>query len=273
MAIPLNGDRNTTDKSKDTTTGKPQRVVSPADDNRSQYRVGKNAGTPLEGTLTCGDGKEATGECLDLSIAGAAIAVPRTKELDIREGSKVRIRVMHLGRPKGIETQAEVVSVSMVGTLVRYGLKFTDVADVVRQTDSFFARWFNRRQSTRVMPDFSTKITATVQWSSGSLQTRVYDISTGGLGLLAPVDKVEGLTEKAMVEVTLSLPDLAQPVACRARITAMKAFKKNVLIGLQYEKNGGIERYLTALQRYVQDRQASIARFNEAMSQLPKRAG
>jgi hypothetical protein len=44
-------------------------------------------------------------------------------------------------------------------------------------------------------------------------------------------------------------------------------------VGLEFEPGGGIERYAAAVQRYVEERQRNIARFNEAMSQSPRKTG
>ncbi len=268
MSIPLN------DQPKPNPTETPRaRSLSGGRESRRQYRVHKQAGVPLEATILTDDGRKAIGECSDLSVGGAGVLVPQTKNLDIPEGTKVRLRIQHRSRPKFVEAGAEIVSVVHVGTTVRYGLRFENIAEVVHQMDSFYARWFNRRRSTRVMPDFATKITASVRWSDGELSARIHDISMGGIGILATLEQVATLTDKTRVEVSLTLPGTPLPIACRARIVGMRAFTKNVLVGLEFEPNGGIERYVAGLQRYVDDRQKNIAKFNEAMAQQPKRAG
>jgi c-di-GMP-binding flagellar brake protein YcgR len=122
------------------------------------------------------------------------------------------------------------------------------------------------------MPDFTTKVAGTVKWSDGELSARVHDISMGGVGVLATLEQVAPLKVKSRVEVSLTLPNSPLPIVCRARIVGMKAFTKNVLVGLEFEQNGGIERYAVGLQRYVDERQAQITQFNHAASQAPKRA-
>jgi len=241
-------------------------------DSRRQYRVHKQAGAHLEATIVTADGRKAIGECADLSVGGAGVAVPQTKNLDIPEGTKVRLLVQHRSRARGVEAAAEIVSIAHVGTTVRYGLRFESIAEVVQQMDSFYARWFNRRRSTRVMPDFTTKVTSSVRWSDGELSARVHDISMGGVGILATLEQVATLKEKSRVELSLTLPGTPLPIVCRARVVGMKSFTKNVLVGLEFEPNGGIERYAAGLQRYVDERQRNIAKFNEAMAQQPKRA-
>ncbi len=268
MAIPLN------DPSKPNLSNSPRaRQIAGGRDSRAQYRVHKGSAAQLEATIVCDDGRQAVGECMDLSVGGVGVSVPLTKELNIVEGARVKVRVQHLSRPNTIVAAAEVVTISNVATTVRYGIRFVSVSEVVQQIDSFYARWFNRRRSARVMPDFATKVNATVRWADGDLEARVHDVSMGGVGILADSHQVAGLKAKDRVELTLSLPGMALPIACRARIIAIKTFTKNVLVGLEFEANGGIERFAAGLQRYVDERQRSIAQFNEAIAQQARRAG
>jgi len=268
MAIPLN------DPSKLTNAELLRaRARQGTRDGRGAYRVPKQPGANVEVGILCEDGRKATGECVDVSIGGAGVSLPRTKDLELIEGTKVRVRVQHMSRARGIEANAEVVTVAQTGASVRYGLRFVDVNEVIQQVDSFYARWFNRRRNVRVMPDFTTKVSGTVKWSDGELSARVHDISMGGVGVLATLDQVKPLKIKSRVEIALTLPNSPLPIVCRARIVGMKAFTKNVLVGLEFEPNGGIERYAVGLQRYVDERQAQITQFNHASSQTPKRAG
>jgi len=268
MSIPLN------DSTNPTSSGSPRsRSLAGGREGRQQYRTQKHSGVQLEATIQCADGRKVLGDCVDVSVGGAGILVPQSKNIDIPEGSKVRIRIQHVGRASYIESDAVVVTVSNVGSLVRYGMRFASVAEIVQQVDSFYARWFNRRRSARVMPDFTTKVSSSIRWSDGELQARVHDLSMGGIGILATLEQVAGLKLGTRVELSLALPGSAIPIACRARVVGVKTFTKNVLVGLEFEANGGIERYAAGLQRYIDDRQRNIAKFNEAMTQQPKRVG
>ncbi len=267
MAIPLN------DPSKPSSPESPRaRSFATGRDNRRQYRVHKGNATQLEATIICPDGRQATGECMDLSVGGVGVSVTHVKGFDVVEGTRVRLRVQYLGRPKFIEADAEIVTISNVGHAVRYGFRFVSVSEVVQQIDPFYARWFNRRRSARVMPDFTTKISATVRWSDGEFVANVHDVSTGGLGILTTADEALGLQPKSRVELSFTLPGNPMPVACRAKIVGVKSFTKNMLVGIEFEPNGGIERHAAAMQRYVDDRQRSIAQYNEAIAQQAKRA-
>lgn len=270
MAIPLNDQpKPNTNPSE---TPRPRNARTGGRETREQYRAQKSAGVQLEATIQSADGKKVVGDCADVSVGGAGVLVPQSKSIGIVEGAKVRVSIQHVGRAKAIESDAIVVTVSNVGSLVRYGLRFASVAKIVEQVDSFYARWFNRRRSARVMPDFTTKISTSLRWSDGELQARVHDVSMGGVGILCTLDQVTGLKSGTRVELSMSLPGTPVPIACRARIVGIKTFTKNVLVGLEFEPNGGIERYAAGLQRYIDERQRSIARFNEAMTQQPKRA-
>ena len=269
MGIPLN-DNTTTPKSAESARA---RSVSGGRDARKQYRVNKHTGGQMQVVLHVDGKPRATGECADLSIGGVGVSLPRTKDPELVEGTQLRVTIQHLGRAKGIDAAAEIVTVAQVGQGVRYGLRFLNVAEVVQQVDSFYARWFNRRRHVRVMPDFATKLSGDVKWSDGELSARIHDLSMGGVGILATLDQVAALKDKSRVEIALTLPGTPLPITCRAKVVGMKSFTKNVLIGLEFEPNGGIERYTAALQRYIDERQRSIAKFNEAMAQMPKRAG
>lgn len=268
MAIPLNDQPKPTPSE----TSRPRNLAG-GRDGRSEYRAVKHPGVQLEATIHLPDGRKVLGDCVDVSVGGAGIVVPQAKAIEIVEGAKVRVVIQHVGRAKGIESEAVVVTVSNVGSLVRYGMRFVSVAKIVQQVDSFYARWFNRRRSARVMPDFTTKVSSSVRWSDGELSARVHDISMGGIGILATQEQVAGLTQGTRVELSLGLPGSAVPIACRARVVGVKTFTKNVLVGLEFEANGGIERYAAGLQRYIDDRQRNIAKFNEVAAQQPKRAG
>lgn len=266
MAIPIDDSKPTPNQAART------RAKKELHDAREQYRVHKQPTASLEVTVTCDDGRSVMGECLDLAVGGAGVAIPQSKSLEIVEGTKVQVRVQHRGRAKGIDAAAEVVTISNVGGTVRYGLRFTNIAKVVEQIDSFYARWFNRRRSARVMPDFTTKVSSAIRWSDGELQARIHDISMGGVGVLTTLDQVATLRLKTTVELALTLPGAPLPIVCRARVVGLKTFTKNVLVGLEFEPNGGIERYAAGLQKYIEERQRAIAKFNDAMSQSPKRA-
>lgn len=266
MAIPIDDSKPTPSEATRNRARKELR------DAREQYRVHKQPTTSLEVTVTTADGRSAVGECIDLAVGGAGVAIARAKSLEIVEGAKVKVRVQHTGRAKGVEADAEVVTISNVGGTVRYGLRFTNIAKVVEQIDSFYARWFNRRRSARVMPDFTQKVSSAIRWSEGELQARIHDISMGGVGVLTTLDQITSLRLKTTVELALTLPGTPLPIVCRARVVGLKTFTKNVLVGLEFEPNGGIERYAAGLQRYIEERQRAIAKFNDAMSQSPKRA-
>lgn len=269
MAIPLN-DPN----SQPNLSNSPRaRRVAGGRDSRAQYRVHKGNAAQLEATMICEDGRQAVGECMDLSVGGVGVSVPLTKELNIVEGSRIKLRVQHLSRPNAITAAAEVITISNVGTSVRYGIRFVSVSEVVQQIDSFYARWFNRRRSARVMPDFATKVNATVRWADGDMEARVHDVSMGGVGILVDSDQVLGLKAKDRVELSIPIPGMALPIACRAKVVGIKTFTKNVLVGLEFEPNGGIERFAAGLQRYLDERQRSIALYNEAIAQQGRRAG
>lgn len=267
MAIPLND----VPKPNPSETPRP-RSLAGGRDGRGQYRAQKHPGVQLEAVIECADGRKAVGECADVSVGGAGILVTQAKSLGLIEGAKIKIRIQHVGRAKAVESDAQVISVSNVGQMVRYGVRFDSVAKIVQQVDSFYARWFNRRRSVRVMPDFTSKISSSIRWSDGELQARIHDISSGGIGILTTLEAVAGLKPNTRVELSLTLPNTPLPIACRARVAGIKSFTKNVLVGLEFEPNGGIERYAAALQRYLDERQREIAKFNEAMSQQPKRA-
>lgn len=249
------------------------RARSGSRDNRSQYRVHKQGSAQLEATILCEDGSFAVGECTDLSVGGVGVSLPQSKELTVVEGARIKVRVQYVGRPKYIEAAAEIVTISNIATVVRYGLRFVSVSEVVKQIDPFYARWFNRRRSARVMPDFATKMTTTVRWSDGDFEGKLHDISMGGVGVLATNEQISGLNVNGRVELSVTLPGTPLPIVCRAKIVSMKTFTKNVLVGLSFEANGGIERYAAGLQRYIDERQRCIAQYNEAIAQQPKRAG
>ena len=144
MAIPRN------DVPKPNPSEKPRaRNLANGRDGREQYRAQKPAGVQLEAVIECADGRKAVGECADVSVGGAGILVPQSKSLDLVEGAKIRVRIQHVGRAKAVESEAQIVTVSIIGSTIRYGVRFTSVAAIVKQVDSFYARWFNRRRSAR----------------------------------------------------------------------------------------------------------------------------
>jgi hypothetical protein len=189
--------------------------------------------------------------------------VARTKDAEFVEGAQLRVRIRHLSRPRPIDAAATVASVALVGSSVRYGLRFDDPTNVAEQIDSFYARWFNRRQHVRVMPDFSTRIEGLLRSTAGGLRARLHDVSMGGMSFVVPMVQARKLEAKARLEITLTLPGSTQPMVCRARLVAIKPFTRHALVGIEFEPHGGIERYKAALQSYISERERAISRFNQ----------
>jgi c-di-GMP-binding flagellar brake protein YcgR len=149
-----------------------------------------------------------------------------------------------------------------------YGLRFLNLPDVVRQMDPFYRRWLNRRRHVRVMPDLGSRPTAVLSWKEGDLHGRIHDISLGGLGIATSLNGAGRLEQDARVEVTFSLPGGVLPITCSARVVVVRAFKTAALIGLAFDPTGGIAVHALAIQRYVEERQKDIARWNDVMARL-----
>jgi c-di-GMP-binding flagellar brake protein YcgR len=249
--------------SKPSPSSQPPRIRPVVEDPRSTYRVARGLGTPLEAVVITAEGRTLSGECLDLSLCGAGISLPRMKDMDFVEGTRITVRIRHLSRPRAIEANATVQSVALIGSTVRYGLRFEDPALVAEQIDSFYARWFNRRRHVRVMPDFSTRIEGLLRSTAGGLRARLHDVSMGGMSFVVPLVQARKLEAKAKLDVTLTLPNSPHPIVCRARLVCVKPYTRHALVCIEFEPTGGIDRYSAALQAYIAERQRSINRFNQ----------
>jgi c-di-GMP-binding flagellar brake protein YcgR len=230
---------------------------------RRYYRVLRTTNPPLTVTLEQASGGCLFAECDDISMGGAGVRFHPDRDPKLVAGQEVLLTFQAISRPDAIRARARVVSVTpQPDKHVRYGFEFTNQAELYAQMDSYYARYFNRREHMRVLPDHSERILAHIRWARGELSSRVHDVSVGGLGLLVPVESAQLLAGVTSVHVSLHLPGGQSELRLPCLLRSCRSLVKQALLGVEYEKGPALEEAAPQLARYVEQQLARVQQYN-----------
>lgn len=232
-------------------------------DKRRFYRVLRTSNPPLTVTLEQAPGTCLFAECDDISMGGAGVHFSATRDPHLSVGTEVVLAFQAMSRPDAIRARAKVVSVrEQPDKSVRYGFQFTNQPELYAQMDSYYARYFNRREHMRVLPDHSEKIVAQLRWAKGEIVARVHDVSIGGLGLLIPIDAAAALTDVKALHVSVQLPNTQQELRLNCNVRSCRPLVKQALLGVEFEKDATLERISYVIARYVDNQLARAQQYN-----------
>lgn len=237
-------------------------------DKRKHYRVKRSDAYPLVVSLESpATGKLVDGDCVDISLGGSQVLFDVDKEPRLKVGSDLELWVRSDSRQNAVRARAKVTRRESEGvSMVRYSFAFTNTPEIFAQLDSFYSRFFNRRRYVRVIPDLNSKVPLRISWKDNEIGAKAQDLSCGGVGILLSREKAAQLDGVTKVLVTLSLPGAPEPLKGLATVKGRATFAKNVLFGLEFDEDGGIDPAHPDLCRFVESRVAEIKRWNALMS-------
>ena len=230
-------------------------------EQRAQYRKRPSKAQRLEATLDIAGWPSLTVELVDLTMRGVGVRVPFASDRNLKIGDIVELKIGAMMRDE-IATPARVVNSGPDGeSHVRYGFEFLNIGNLYSQLDGFYARHFNRRRNTRVLPALDRKIQASLSWSGDELHVQVFDLSESGIGLVLTKDSAARVLEIQRFNVRFKLPGseeaLAGPVSVRHRTPV----HQHVLLGLTFDLKTpvGFSRHLPAIRAFVEQRASEMA--------------
>jgi c-di-GMP-binding flagellar brake protein YcgR len=228
---------------------------------RAHYRKPNSKSQSLEASLRVAGWEPVRVELIDLSVQGAGVRVPFSKDRNRKAGDAVVVTIGTMMR-EDVVINARVANVNPDGkTHIRYGLAFTNLGELYSQLDGFYARHFNRRKHVRVIPGLDRRIHATLRWGEQELRVPVFDISEDGLGVTLSKDSAALIADVSKVEVAFKLPGAAEEIRGKATIRHRTANSDKFHVGLQLDTSeaGGFGPHVTAIRAFVEMRKAEIA--------------
>lgn len=224
-------------------------------EKRRFYRVPQAEFPPLWVGAWSAQHTPCVGQCTDVSYGGAGVRFAPHQDPQLEAGQEIALSFQSSARPGSLQTQARVVSVCpLEAGGVRYGFQFTNPHELSRKLDPTWASLFNRRHLLRATPAPGSGLWACLRWTRGEIHARVLDLSLGGLGAAVPMQLAAELRAGVPLHVSMQLPGENTELRVKAQVRSNKPLAGEARIGLEFDKDGGIERYSEALQRCIERR-------------------
>ena len=118
---------------------------------------------------------------------------------------------------------------------VLLGLQFINEGNLFAQLENAMARYFNRRQSSRVTPELDAQLPISLKWGPHRVHSRATDLSREGVGLSVDLVAAVNLEEGVSVQAKLEFPGERNPIEIEAVIRRMQRMEDRVFLGLQFE--------------------------------------
>ncbi len=235
---------------------------------RGAYRRQRSRTFDLVVSVRMSTGEEYPGELLDVSVGGASARFTLAEDPGLKLGDVVEVAIRSRTREDFVRTPGRVVHTEPGGEQHwRYGFAFVSIGNLYSQLDEFYARFFNRRKSPRVLVPAEHRLTTHIMWGNHELSCQVHDLSTTGMCAAVPQDKASELEGIDRLRLRFRLPGVAEPLAGPATITNRHATLGRVLLGIEFdlEREEGLARHAEDLRAYVERRCAEIARWEAAI--------
>jgi c-di-GMP-binding flagellar brake protein YcgR len=234
-------------------------------EQRAHYRKRPSKTQRLEATLNVVGWPPLTVELVDLTLRGVGVRVLFVSDRNLKVGDIVELKIGAMMRDE-VATPARVVNSAPDGVShIRYGFEFLNIGNLFSQLDEFYARYFNRRRNTRVLPSLDRKIQATLNWGGGQLRVQVFDVSESGIGLVLTRDSATRVLEVKSFEVRFKLPGREEELAGSVSVRHRTPVHQHVLLGSTFdlEKPDGFARHLPAIRAFVKQRASEMAMWEQ----------
>ena len=237
------------------------------DDRRAAYRRPQTQAHRLSIVARTPSGEEFFGTFEDLSVGGAS-AKFAVNERAMRPGDTVTLIISSLTRPAKVISQARVIcsSDSPGGRLC--GFQFTEPAALLKQIDSFYARFFNRRKSPRVGVPLDKKIIVQLLMTGGEIKSELIDMSIHGMQVRAPRALVKELDGCNHVSLRFKLPNRNEEISGRGAILRRVQSRDMVTLGLAFDllQEQGISKHTAALNSWLVHRANEISKWDSSLT-------
>ena len=200
-------------------------------------------------------------EIVDVSGSGASLRIAIEKDPALSRGDVIELSVALPGRPP-VKTPGEVVFCEQDGDRhLRYGFRYTNIGNLYSQLDEQYARLFNRRGSRRAAATLEQRIPIRLTWSGFLIDTKIHDISEGGIGVLLSRAEASQLRGADRVRASFKIDPRAEPLEGALQIVYLEARKGDVLLGLRFafEEPDGFGRHAGTILAFVNDRNERLA--------------
>lgn len=238
-------------------------------DQREHYRRAPGKKAALGVRLILPTAEVVQGELIDVSAGGAAIRfeaelasilqIDATYELRFTSLTKGSIRVHAVARSGPRENDPN-----------RFGFQFVDQAELFRQLDDSFYKYFNRRRWSRAQPALDRRVKAEVAFGESVIDLEVHDVSREGVSFMMPEDVAQMIDADTSLEVTISVPRTDAAVTFYGLVRHKSQTTQGLRVGCALEpaENDAtrkrLKKDLAALEDYIAKRTEEMERYNSA---------
>jgi hypothetical protein len=238
-------------------------------DQRVHYRRSPGKKAALGVKLVLPTGEVVPGDLLDVSAGGAAIrfADDVTAVLEIEGTYELRFTSLTKGN---IRVQSSIRSGPRDGAPNRFGFQFLDTADLFRQLDDSFYKFFNRRRWMRAQPALDRRVKAELAFGEFAIDLDVHDLSREGVSFVVPDDVAEMLTPDTSLEIKIPVPRTEVVVTFYGLVAHKSRTPQGLRVGCSLspvDSEGGSKRAKKdheALEEFIAKRVEEMERYNTA---------
>jgi len=242
---------------------------SPPADQREHYRRTTGQRATLGVRLMLPTGELLPGELVDVSAGGAAVRFSTDLGTVLQVESPCELRFTSLTKGN-IKVQAIVRSCPREDAPNCFGFQILDQADLFRQLDESFYKYFNRRRRVRAQPALDRRVTAEVAIGQTTIAIDLYDLSCEGASFVAPADMAERIKSDTSLEVTIPVPRVDTKVTFYGLVRHRTATTQGLRVGCTLEPGDGSrgkkpsKKDLAALDEFIAKRVEEMERYNSA---------
>jgi hypothetical protein len=227
---------------------------------RSSYRSKPSEEQDATAAVYLPSGVVVPCEIVDVSGSGASLRIALEEDPALARGDVIELSVALPGRPP-VKTPGEVVFCEQDGQRhIRYGFRYTNIGNLYSQLDEQYARLFNRRGSRRAAATLESRIPIRLTWSGFLIDTKIHDISEGGIGVLMSRAEAAQLRGTERVRASFKIDPAAEPLEGALQIVHRDEREGGIMLGMRFvfEEPGGFGRHAGTIQAFVNDRNEQL---------------
>jgi len=242
---------------------------APPADQREHYRRAPGKKAALGVKVVLATGEALPGELLDVSAGGAAVGFNTELGAALQLETVYELRFTSLTRGN-IKVQAALRSGPRAGAPNRFGFQFLDQADLFRQLDDSFYKYFNRRRWVRAQPALDRRVSAEIAFGETALDLDVYDLSREGVSFVMREEVAALIKSDTSLEVKIAVPRTDAAVTFFGLVRHKTATPQGLRVGCALEPASGdrgkrpSKKDLAALDEFIAKRVEEMERYNSA---------
>jgi c-di-GMP-binding flagellar brake protein YcgR len=240
----------------------------PYSEKRSQERVNLPDAECLVIQIQLPEGEVIHGELIDLTIGGAGIRVP-IEFGTMRAEDLAQLLIAHPLDGWEVNTPVRLSRTTPDGPdHILFGLQFINEGNLFAQLENAMARYFNRRQNSRVTPELDEQVPISLKWGPHRIHARATDISRDGVGLSVDLVSAMNFEVDIAVQAKIEFPGERNPIEIEATIRRIQRMEDRVFLGLQFEMDPETNSYQGAevVTAYVKQRKEEQQEWEEGFA-------